>query len=50
MTTGGWILMIVSVGAVTGFFAWCLHKVLSNPCETDRLKAETNIRPVDRND
>ncbi|MCF7669428.1 MAG: hypothetical protein K9N48_06605 [Verrucomicrobia bacterium] len=28
MTVGGWITMLLSVGFVTGFFAWCVYKVL----------------------
>lgn len=28
METGGWILMILSVGTVVSLFAWCLWKVL----------------------
>ena len=34
MTTGGWINMLLSVGAVTTLFVWCLYKVLMhNPDE-----------------
>lgn len=28
MTTGGWIIMLVSVGGVTVFFVWCVWRVL----------------------
>lgn len=28
MTLGGWITMILSVGFVTGLFAWCIMRVL----------------------
>ena len=31
MTTGGWIIMMVSVAAVTLFFGWCLFRVLTAP-------------------
>ena len=34
MTTGGWIIMLVSVATVTTLFAWCLLKVLRNPSGT----------------
>lgn len=37
MTTGGWIIMIVSVGSVCGLLAWCVYKVLSTPGETEHL-------------
>jgi hypothetical protein len=28
MTLGGWINMVLSVGAVTFLFAWCIFQVL----------------------
>jgi hypothetical protein len=28
METGGWVMMILSVGTVVSLFAWCLWKVL----------------------
>jgi hypothetical protein len=31
MTIGGWITMILSVGFVTGLFAWCIYRVLKGP-------------------
>jgi hypothetical protein len=35
METGGWIMMIVSVGTVVGLFAWCLWQVLfRSPADT----------------
>lgn len=37
MTPGGWIVMLLSVGAVTFAFAWCIWKVLTAPDETERL-------------
>lgn len=37
MTLGGWIIMAVSVGSVTGLFVWCIYKVLATPGETKRM-------------
>jgi hypothetical protein len=37
MTTGGWIVMLVSVGTVCSLLAWCLFKVLTTPGETEHL-------------
>lgn len=37
MTPGGWFVMIVSVGSVTGLFLWCLWMVLKDPGEAKRL-------------
>ena len=28
MTLGGWIIMIISVGTVTGLFVWSISRVL----------------------
>lgn len=38
MTTSGLLIMIASVGTVTVLFGWCLHKVLSQPADTDNLQ------------
>lgn len=37
MSPGGWLIMIVSVGSVTGLFAWCIYKVLVTPGESDHI-------------
>jgi hypothetical protein len=37
MTTGGWIIMLLSVGAVTVLFLWCIWRVLRTPGETEKL-------------
>lgn len=37
MNTGGWIIMLLSVGTVTALFAWCIYRVLKAPDETTRL-------------
>lgn len=29
MTLGGWLVMIISVGTVTGLFVWCIYKVMT---------------------
>lgn len=31
MTVGGWILMLLSVGSVTGLVVFCFARVLGNP-------------------
>lgn len=31
MTTGGWIVMLLSVGFVTLLFVWCIWKVIVTP-------------------
>ncbi len=47
MTLGGWIAMMLSVGGVTLFFAWCVYKVLSTPGSTERLHSPIDIEPPD---
>ena len=37
MTVGGWTIMLLSVGSVTGLFVWCIFKVLTTPGETERM-------------
>lgn len=37
MTTGGLIIMILSVGTVTTLFAWCVWRVLTLPKETEKV-------------
>jgi hypothetical protein len=37
MTIGGWIMLITSIGSVSGLFAWCIYKVLTIPRETEHV-------------
>lgn len=37
MTTGGWIILILSVGTVTALFSWCIYKVFTTPGETEHI-------------
>lgn len=43
MTMGGWVTMSLSVGFVTGLFAWCIHRVLRGPPDEDRF---AHVEPV----
>lgn len=45
MTTGGWILMVISVCAVVSLFAWCVVKVLTlDPTDAEEhLHGELDI-------
>jgi len=47
MNTGGWIILIVSVGTVCILFAWCLYKVLTTPEETEHLHGFDGDLPED---
>ena len=37
MSLGGWIVMLLSVGGTTGFFFWCIRRVLGPPDRTDKI-------------
>jgi len=37
MTWAGLLVMALSVGGTTGFFAWCIWRILRTPGETQKL-------------
>lgn len=37
MTALGWLIMLISVGTVTGLLVWCVYKVLTIPEETEHI-------------
>lgn len=47
MTLGGWIVMTLSVGGVTGLLLWCIYKVLSTPGSESRLHTQVDIETPD---
>jgi len=47
MTPGGWVVMILSVGAVTGLLAWCIYKVVTTPGSTEHLHSQADIETPD---
>jgi len=47
MTLGGWIIMLCSVGGVTGLFIWCTYKVLTTEGEDEKLHG-FEIDPPDK--
>ncbi|MCS7237000.1 MAG: hypothetical protein NZ899_01865 [Thermoguttaceae bacterium] len=47
MTLGGWIIMTISVGFVTGLLAWSLWKVLTTPGSTEHLHSQMDIQTPD---
>ena len=50
MTAGGWLIMLLSVGFVTGLFGWCIWRVLSHPGATDHMHSELDIDTGDTDD
>lgn len=37
MTHAGWIVMLLSVGGTTCFFAWCISRVLREPKSGEKM-------------
>lgn len=49
MTPGGWIVMLVSVLAVSSLFVWCIYKVVTTPGETEHIH-DTLFEPDEEKD
>lgn len=49
MTIGGWVIMFLSVGFVTGLLAWSLSRVLRED-PPGKLRSQIDIEPKDRDD
>ena len=50
LSTGGWILMLLSVSIVTCMLIWCIYKVLATPESTQHLHSQADIEPPDIHD
>jgi hypothetical protein len=48
MTAGAWIMMLLSVGGMTGMLVWCVWRVVSKPGSEGRLHAQPDIRSPDQ--
>lgn len=48
MTTLGWIIMLVSVGTVTGLLTFCFYRVLRKPASADHMHAPLDIDTHDQ--
>lgn len=48
MTGGGWVIMGLSVGFVTGLLAWCIHRVVGNPQATEKFHSQVDIDTRDK--
>lgn len=45
MTFAGWLIMLVSVGSVSGLLAWCVYKVLTVKDETAHIHGFEQLPP-----
>ena len=50
MNTGGWIILMLSIGTVSTLFVWCITKVLSTPGETEHMHGFDVDTPDQRED
>ncbi len=50
MTVGGWIIMILAVGGMTGLLGWCIYKVVATPGAADHLHSQADIETPDVDD
>lgn len=48
MTIGGWIILLGSVGFMTGLLVWCIVRVLSTPGSEEHLHSQVDIDPHDQ--
>jgi hypothetical protein len=48
MTIGGWIIMILSVGFVTGLLIWTIVRVMRLPRATEHIHGELDIDTRDQ--
>lgn len=46
LTLGGWIVMLLSVGFVTGLLGWCAYRVM-NESSPEKVHSQIDIEPVD---
>ncbi len=47
MTSGGWVVMLLSVGGVTFLLSWCIYKVLTTPGSSKHLHSQADIETPD---
>jgi len=47
MTLGGWIIMLLSVGFVTGLLVWSVARVLRIPGATRHVHSQVDIKTPD---
>ena len=48
MTLSGWVVMLLSVGFVTGLAVWCIYRVMKEPEAPQRLHAQDEIDTHDQ--
>lgn len=47
MTLGGWLLMIIAVGGITGFLTWCVYRIVATPGATEHVHSQADIELPD---
>lgn len=47
MTPGGWVVMLLAVGGMTGLLSWCIYRVISTPGSSEHLHSQADIETPD---
>ena len=50
MSVGGWIIMSLSCGLMTGLLCWCIWRVITTPEATKHVHSQADIDPHDADD
>ncbi len=50
MTLGGWVVMCIAVGGMTGLLGWCIYRVVATPESTKHLHTQADIITPDTQD
>ena len=50
MTPGGWIIMLLATGGMTGLLVWCIYKVVATPGSTEHIHSQADIETPDLED
>ncbi len=48
MTLGGWVVMLASIGLVTGLLAWCAVRILRTPEAAEHVHPPSDLDPHDK--
>lgn len=48
MTPGGWVVMLGSIGLVSGLLAWCVARILRAPEAAGRVHPPSELEPHEK--
>ncbi len=47
LTLGGWVVMVFSVGFVTGLLGWCIWRVMRESTP-EKVHSQIDVEPIDK--